>query len=117
MHWRRALIISSEADVRQWVKGLGLPVWWIEAAQGGTLGFPDCLIVKEGVPWFCELKLGVMGDDGVLRFKLRPAQRVTLSEMDGAGLIVKVIVGAKGSERVVVLGWCKSVGEGWARLG
>ena len=96
-------IIESEKDVRTWVRHLGLPAVWVEAAFGGTFGFPDCVLVPaDGIPRFCELKVGDLTDERY-HFELRPAQRKVLRGMQDAGLLVRLIVGVRGTQSVAIL--------------
>tara|TARA_R110000868_G_scaffold125896_1_gene332239 strand:- start:34 stop:405 length:372 start_codon:yes stop_codon:yes gene_type:complete len=91
------VIIKSEKDVRAAIKRIMKgPVFWVEAAAGGTRGFPDCVVAQHGFPVFCELKVGVMKKDH-LSFTVRPAQRKVLLSMAKAGFKVRVMVGLKGA--------------------
>lgn len=65
-----------ESDLRDWLK-INWPekkLFWVEAAMGGTVGFPDA-VLRIGDRWVpTELKVGEELKGGFLKATVRPAQ-------------------------------------------
>lgn len=90
-----------EGDVRRWARAhTGGAILWVEAAPGGTSGFPDLVVVRRGRVVFVELKIAKAGRDGRLRFSLRPSQRRVLNQIRSNGGEAWVLVGEKGTDRL-----------------
>lgn len=92
----------TESDLRNFVrrrkrKGLLL---WVEAAQGGTQGFPDLVAIEDGSVTFIELKIGELNADGYVEFEMHNAQRIVLKDICRAGGQALVIVGERNGERL-----------------
>lgn len=75
-------MIKNERDVRKWVsKKFGDAALWVEHSSGGSIGFPDCLILHNSWHrkqfnqncWPLELKYGNI-KNGSWSGDLRPAQ-------------------------------------------
>lgn len=98
------MVFKVEADVRAWLRAEGGDrVFWVEPGRGGTVGLPDCLLAAaNGCTIWLEVKLGQV-EKGLVRARLRPAQRITLRRAAGLGLPVGILVGIQGTERVIVI--------------
>jgi hypothetical protein len=92
-----------ESNLRNWLREvLGDRVAWIEAARGGTVGLPDCLIkTKTMANLPVELKV-IHEQKSGLKFTIRPAQvrYHALSARDGRRTAFLGIVGER--DRFVV---------------
>lgn len=102
-------MFRSENDVRKWMRdGLGDKVRWVEPARGSTLGLPDCWVPIDGTRTqvWVELKLAELCGDRLL-FTVRPEQRKQISSMVQDRMIVGVIAGEKGGNRV----WAMNIND------
>lgn len=89
-------MIFEEKDLRQWLRD----TWpkerllWVEAARGGTNGYPDVTILMgAGKCVFAELKAAEIGKDGAWKYVVRPRQKAVLRALRDAGMQVLLIVG------------------------
>jgi hypothetical protein len=94
---------KNESDVRRWFKKkgekMGAEVFWIEAASGGTQGFPDAIAVVDGHSFYAELKIGQRKGKR-MEFEMDNLQRKTLRRLEDAGADVAVLVAEKGTSAV-----------------
>ena len=94
-------MIKSERDVRRWVsKKFGDAALWVEHSSGGSVGFPDCLILHNSGPrlnqncWPLELKYGSI-KNGFWSGELRPAQVQVGQQFTKHGVKMHIMVGSK----------------------
>ena len=95
---------KDESDVRDWLRKQTpkRSLFWVEAAGGGTQGFPDAIVVRQSAPdHFIELKVGTLLV-GQVQFEMNNTQRIALRRIAEAGGRAFVIVGEAGGERVWV---------------
>lgn len=92
---------KRESDLRAAIrdnKALLRP-YWVEAASGGTFGYPDVTLGPRGlkhIPRFYELKFGEWvkgeGNNSLLRFRVRPEQKKVLRSMAKDGFKVGLLI-------------------------
>ena len=101
-------MIKLESDVRSMIKNLvGVPrVMTVEAAKGGTDGYPDFTIMHRGLFHLCELKRGEYFMDrgnmgpAALRVHLRPGQKQVIRQCAEQRIHVHVIGGEIGTDKL-----------------
>lgn len=100
-------IITHESDVRKMVRELVTParLMTVEAAKGGTDGYPDYTIMHRGHFYLCELKRGEyqldnIGARGGLRVHLRPGQKQVIRQCAEQRIHVHIIGGEIGSNKL-----------------
>lgn len=88
--------------------GLGEKARWVEPARGSTLGLPDCWVPIDNtrIQTWVELKLATLKGD-TLSYTLRPEQKKQISSMVADRLVVGIIAGLKGGDRV----WAMLINE------
>ena len=101
----------------------GEQIFWVEHAQGGTPGFPDCVIADAGRAVFSELKAGdvrVVGNpdnDEVAAFwsvELRPAQLAVMKRLVANGIESNVTVIDRTTGKVYIAGSKEILASIWA---
>ena len=94
-------MFKNEKAVRKLIKKLRPgKVFWIEAASGGTQGFPDTVLFRgSGRPVFIELKVGELVQS-IVEFEMHNAQRIVLRKLTEAGGAAYLLVGEKGGSRM-----------------
>lgn len=89
---------GREDQLRKWVRIASLDrARWVEHAQGGTIGHPDCWIPRDGQQCtFLELKIGSI-KGGLLHYDVRPDQKGCLRAMRDDGCAVGLLIGIAGT--------------------
>jgi len=81
--------------VRKWVtKEFGDQVLWVEHASGGSVGFPDCVLLMDQMCWPMELKYGNI-KNGYWSGWLRSAQRMVGKQFLKHGVKMHILVGSE----------------------
>ena len=119
-------IFENEGDVRAWVRSQESPKFrWVEPARGATLGIPDCwCLLPHGLGplasirtvWF-ELKCAEYDLlTGMIRYKVRPAQKREIEELDAEGGHVFLLVGEENRSNLWLLRPDLAQATGWIDL-
>lgn len=94
------VMIKSERDVRSEVREhWKQDIHFIEQAHGSSFGFPDTIVVKDGLSFCLELKAGQVNSQQRIKFQFRQQQHRRMLRLIKEGLPCYYLVGLKGTTK------------------